>query len=111
MSGRPPSHDRVPATPDRTPTLAVALTRLHLEGAIFLRGEYSEAWAYDSLPPRDAIAVLAPGAERVILFHVIATGQAWIETFDSERHWATAGDVMSCPTATVIEWAGRSRRN
>jgi AraC-like DNA-binding protein len=97
MSGRPLSHDRVPAIADRTPTLEVALTRLHLQGAIFLRGEYSEAWAYDSLPPRDAIAVLAPGAERVILFHVIASGQAWIETFDSERHWAAAGDVIVLP--------------
>jgi AraC-like DNA-binding protein len=97
MSGRLLSHDRISAIPDRTTTLVAALARLHLQGAIFLRGEYSEAWAYDSLPPRDAIAVLAPGAERVILFHVIASGQAWIETFDGERHWAAAGDVIVLP--------------
>jgi AraC-like DNA-binding protein len=97
MSGRPASHDRVPATPDQKATLSVALDRLHLQGAIFLRGEYSEAWAYDSLPPQDAIAVLAPGAKRVILFHVIANGHAWIETYDSERHWAGPGDVIVLP--------------
>jgi hypothetical protein len=56
--------------------LPVALARLYLQSAIFLRGEYTEAWAYDLLPPRDAVAVLAPGARRVILFHVIATGRA-----------------------------------
>lgn len=52
----------------------------------FLRVEDTEAWAYDSLPPRDALAVLAPGAWRVILFPVIASGRAWIETYDGERH-------------------------
>ncbi|HEV2927631.1 MAG TPA: AraC family transcriptional regulator, partial [Propionibacteriaceae bacterium] len=97
MSGRPLSHDRVPAIADRDATLSGTLARLRLQGAIFLRGEYTEAWAYDSLPPRDAVAVLAPGAERMILFHVIASGKAWIETYDSERHWAGAGDVIVLP--------------
>jgi AraC-like DNA-binding protein len=97
MSGRLIGHDQVPAISDRKATLAGALARLHLQGAIFLRGEYTEAWAYDSLPPRDAIAVLAPGAQRVILFHVIASGRAWIEASDSERHWASDGDVIVLP--------------
>jgi hypothetical protein len=33
----------------------------------------------------------------VILFHVIASGRAWIETYHSERHWAGAGDVIVLP--------------
>jgi AraC-like DNA-binding protein len=97
MPGRLLSHDRAPAIPDREATLSVTLARLRLQGAIFLRGEYTEAWAYDSLPPQDALAVLAPGAKRMILFHVIASGKAWIETYDSERHWAEAGDVIVLP--------------
>ena len=97
MSGRLLSHDRVPAIADQEATLSGTLARLRLQGAIFLRGEYTEAWAYDSLPPRDAVAVLSPGAERMILFHVIASGKAWIETYDSERHWASAGDVIVLP--------------
>jgi AraC-like DNA-binding protein len=97
MPGQLTGHDRAPAAPDRSATLSGALARLRLQGAIFLRGEYSEAWAYDSLPPQDALAVLAPGAQRVILFHVIASGRAWIETYHSERHWAGAGDVIVLP--------------
>jgi AraC-like DNA-binding protein len=77
--------------------LSVALGRMRVRGAIFLRGEYTEAWAYDSLPPQDAVAVLAPGAERVMLFHVIAAGRAWIEAHGGERHWAEAGDVVVLP--------------
>ena len=60
----------LPAVADRNTAGAVTLARLPLQGAIFLRGEYTEAWAYESLPPQDAVAVLAPGARRVILFHV-----------------------------------------
>ncbi len=97
MSGRLVSHDRVPAIADQEATLSGTLARLHLQGAIFLRGEYTEAWAYDSLPPRDAVAVLAPGAKQMILLHVVASGKAWIETDDSERHWASAGDVIVLP--------------
>jgi len=107
MSGRLISHDRVPATSDRTARPSVALARLHLQGAIFLHGEYTEAWAYDSLPPRDALAVLAPGAERVILFHVIANGHAWIETLEGERHWARAGDVIVLPYGDGHRMGGR----
>jgi len=47
---------------DRNAAFSAALSRLRLAGAIFLRGEYTEASAYDSLPPQDAVAILAPGA-------------------------------------------------
>ena len=78
-------HDRDAAADDRSPgagagpDLASALGRLRLDGAIFLRGVYSEAWAYESVPGADASALLAPGAPRVILFHVVASGRAWVE--------------------------------
>jgi hypothetical protein len=92
------THDRDPGNGTMSETaLAVALDRLRLEGAIFLRGEYTEAWAYDSLPPKDAATILAPGTERLILFRVIASGRAWIQTSENERHWASAGDIIVLP--------------
>jgi AraC-like DNA-binding protein len=99
MPGQLADHDRAPVTPDREPTsaaLADALLHLRLRGAIFLRGEYTEAWAYESMPPTDAAAILAPGARRLLLFHVVASGRCWIET-DGERHWANGGDVIVLP--------------
>lgn len=98
MKGQPVDHDREPAAPDRVPavTLDSALNGLRLRGAIFLRGEYSEAWAYESLPPNDVAAILAPGEHQLVLFHVVASGRCWIET-DGDRHWAQAGDVIVLP--------------
>jgi AraC-like DNA-binding protein len=81
---------------------------LRLRGAIFLRGEYSEAWGYESLPARDATFILAPGTERVILFHVVATGRAWIETTPGERLWAGAGDVIVLPYGDEHRMGGTS---
>lgn len=98
-AGIPRDHDRIAAAPDREATLELAelLSGLRPDGAIFLRGEYSESWAYESMPSADAVAILAPEAQRVLLFHVIASGRAWIEVPGGERHWANAGDVIVLP--------------
>ena len=92
-------NDHVAASPDHKPTSALVghLSRLRLQGAIFLRGEYTEAWAYESLPAADAAAILAPDADRVLLFHVIASGRCWIEVPGGDRHWANGGDVIVLP--------------
>jgi AraC-like DNA-binding protein len=96
MSRTSTDHDRAAAAPDRAPTTALgdAVARLRLEGAIFLRGEYTEPWEYESVPGADAAAMLSPGSPRVILFHVVANGRAWVEVGDGERHWGNPGDVF-----------------
>jgi AraC-like DNA-binding protein len=109
MPGPLAGHDRTPAVPAQEPTSALsdALSRLRLAGAIFLRGEYTEAWAYESLPSADAAQILAPGARRVILFHVVAAGRCWIETDAGERLWAGAGDVVVLPYNDEHRMGGR----
>lgn len=75
----------------------LALDRLRLEGAIFLRGEYTEAWAYESPTGEMMAGVLRPGRERLLYFHIIASGRCWVAIGDGERHWAEAGDVVVLP--------------
>lgn len=83
------------------------LDRVHLSGAIFLRGSYTEAWAYESLASSDAAAVLAPGSPQMVLFHVVASGTCWIEAGDSERLWAHEGDVVVLPYNDQHRMGGR----
>jgi AraC-like DNA-binding protein len=73
------------------------LNRLRLDGAIFLRAEYTEPWAYRSLDGPTTAEVVRPGSSRVTLFHVVAGGQCWVARADGERHWAAAGDVIVLP--------------
>jgi AraC-like DNA-binding protein len=76
--------------------LASALEQLRLEGAIFFRSELSEPFAFESSPLAMADA-LHPGADRLILFHIVATGSCWVEALDGERHRALDGDVIVLP--------------
>jgi AraC-like DNA-binding protein len=82
-----------------------ALGRLHLEGAIFLRAEYTDDWAFESRGP-DATQMLHPGAERVILFHVVAAGECWVSVEDGQRHRAVAGDVIVLPYGSTHHMGG-----
>ena len=74
-----------------------ALEQLRLEGAIFLRAEYTEAWALDGQGGPFIAGVLRPGAERLIFFHVVASGRCWVSPADGERYWASAGEVIVLP--------------
>ncbi len=65
-----------------------ALDHLRLEGAIFMRAEYSERWALADQGGPMFAAMMHPGAERLILFHVVASGRCWVSTADGERTWA-----------------------
>lgn len=86
----------VPA-PALTPApLRVALEQLRLDGAIFFRWEFTENWAYES-PPTELAALLRPGAERLIAFHIVAAGRCWVSLEDGERLWASRGDVIVLP--------------
>jgi AraC-like DNA-binding protein len=97
----PPGHDRATGVPDRVTTTAdpleETLRRLRLEGAIFLRAEYAEPWAYQSLSGPETAEILRPGQVRVVLFHVVASGTCWIAVDGGERHWAGTGDVIVLP--------------
>jgi AraC-like DNA-binding protein len=106
MGLAPVGHDRDAATPDRvtatndglsSAVLHDALARLRLEGAVFLRAEYREPWAYESFPADQTAKILRPDSDRVILFHVVASGTCWVNIGDGEKHWANAGDVIVLP--------------
>lgn len=77
--------------------LASALDHLRVEGAIFLRGEYTEQWAYESPTGELMAGLLRPGRHRLLYFHIIATGRCWVAIEGQERHWAGRGDVVVLP--------------
>jgi AraC-like DNA-binding protein len=83
-----------------------ALDHLRLEGAIFMRAEYSERWALADQGGPMFAAMMHPGAERLILFHVVASGRCWVSTPDEERTWASAGEVIVVPYGDVFTMGG-----
>jgi AraC-like DNA-binding protein len=94
MTTTPASIAETPEPSDRV--LQSALDALRVEGALFFRSELTDAFAFESEPAALADA-LHRGAERIILFHIIAKGVCWVESTDGIRHWARAGDVIVLP--------------
>jgi AraC-like DNA-binding protein len=77
--------------------LSETLRVVQLVGAIFLQARFTEPWCYQS-PPADAAApLLEPGAERVIIFHLITEGECHVELEGQPPMHLTAGDVILFP--------------
>src|SRR5262245_9677044 len=100
-----------PRTMTETPTdelpLEHALHRLQLDGAIFFRSEFTEAWAFSSpAAAGDFVKLVEPGADRLIMFHIVAKGSCWVAGPDGERHWAHEGDVIVLPYGDEYEMGG-----
>ena len=91
-----------------TRTLSTALDHLRLDGAIFLRGEYTEAWAYESPTGELMASLLRPGRERLLYFHIIANGKCWVAVEGGEQHWAERGDVIVLPYGHQHRMGGES---
>jgi len=81
------------------------LEQLRLEGAIFFRSEFTDGFAFESAP-LELAAALHPGADRLILFHIVAAGSCWVSVDDGVRHGAEAGDVIVLPYADRYRMGG-----
>ena len=99
MTGMP---DTLTETPQRAPAspdvLSDVLSRVRLSGALFLRGEYEAPWALDSPECADLVGLLAPGARRLILFHIVREGRCWLRA-KGVRVELAEGDVAVLPYA------------
>jgi AraC-like DNA-binding protein len=77
--------------------LSQTLRVVHLVGAIFLQGRFTAPWCYQS-PSADSVApVLEPGAERVVIFHLITEGTCFVEMKGQPPVCLSAGDAIIFP--------------
>src|SRR5215475_11852002 len=98
--GRRANHDRGAASLARDAATALieeALSLVRLSSAIFLRGEFSAPWGFSSLSPQELAAFLVPGAERLILFHVVLEGRCRVQVESGEEAVLTAGEAVVLP--------------
>jgi len=78
--------------------LSDVLGRIRLSGALFLRGAYGAPWALESPGNCDLVDLLAPGAERLLVFHSVRRGRLWV-TAAGHRVELNAGDLAILPAA------------
>jgi AraC-like DNA-binding protein len=67
---------------------------VRMVGAIFFNAKFTAPWCYQS-PRADAAApLLAPGAERVVIFHFITEGECYAEVDGQPAMKLIAGDAV-----------------
>jgi AraC-like DNA-binding protein len=77
--------------------LSETLRVVQLVGAIFINARFSAPWCYQSPSADSAARLLEPGAERVIIFHMIMEGECFVEMSDQAPVRLVAGDAVIFP--------------
>jgi len=73
------------------------LSGVKLTGAVFFSAEFSAPWGMSTSEPKVMAARVAPGAEHLVLYHLVIEGGALIEVADAEPVALQPGDVVIFP--------------
>ncbi len=87
--------------------LSDLLDGMRLSGAVLFRAEFREPWSVATPDCRRLAQILPLRTERMIPFHVAASGACWIEMRGSERIWLNEGDVVCMPFGGGHRLGGR----
>jgi AraC-like DNA-binding protein len=77
--------------------LSETLRVVRLVGAIFIQARFTAPWCYQSPCADSAAPLLEPGAERVVIFHLITEGECYVEMDDQPPLRLSAGDAVIFP--------------
>ena len=77
--------------------LSDVLRVVRLSGAVFFTADFSSPWAVESPPPAALASLVMPGAECVVLFHVLIDGECVVECQSHPAVKMEAGDVIVFP--------------
>lgn len=78
--------------------LSEALRSVRMTGAIFFHVECSAPWGFKVPPGWRAAALLAPGTERLVNYHLVCAGRARVQLDAGEEQLVlAAGDVVVLP--------------
>ena len=77
--------------------LSETLRVVRLVGAIFINGRFTAPWCYQSPHADYAAPHLEPGAERVVIFHMITEGECYVEMNGQPPVHLVAGDAVIFP--------------
>jgi AraC-like DNA-binding protein len=98
LSGSPAE---VAATPrlrwKQVDVLSEVLKTVHLRGALFFNACFSAPWNISSPSSACVAPVLAPGAEHLIIYHLLTEGRAYAKTDDGDQVTVNSGEIVIFP--------------
>jgi AraC-like DNA-binding protein len=82
---------------NQSDALSEVLRGVRLTGAIFLRGELSEPWGFQAPPAGSASALLAPGTDCLVPFHLVIEGVATVHVNGCDPLRLEPGEIVVLP--------------
>src|SRR5262245_17134694 len=73
------------------------LSGVKLNGAVFFTAEFSAPWGFSAPASNVMAATIAPGAEYLVLYHLVIEGRAVVELTDGKSIELVPGDVVIFP--------------
>ena len=77
--------------------LSEVLRVVKLQGALFYNGEFSAPWCVNAHSSHALARQFVPGAEHVIIFHLLTEGRAFVHLESGERESLGPGDLVMIP--------------
>jgi AraC-like DNA-binding protein len=77
--------------------LSATLRVVHLVGAIFINARFTAPWCYQSPDAKSAAAHLEPGADLIVIFHLVTEGECYVEFPGQPPTRLSAGDIVMFP--------------
>ena len=77
--------------------LSQTLRVVHLVGAIFINAKFTAPWCYKSPASAAAAPILEPGAEQVVIFHLVTDGECHAQFGGEPPVRLAAGDAVLFP--------------
>ena len=87
--------------------LSQTLRVVQLVGAIFINARFTAPWCYHSPSAASAAPLLEPGAENVVIFHMVTQGECYVELGAGAPLKLVAGDVVVFPQGHAHRMSSR----
>jgi len=73
------------------------LAGVKLKGAVFFNAQFSAPWGFSVPASQVTAAMIAPGAENLVLYHMVLDGGAFAELTDGHTMELVPGDIVIFP--------------
>lgn len=90
--------------------LSEALRSVRMTGAIFLDAEFTAPWSFGSPRAELSASVLAPGTERLIVYHLVTEGRAWVKMPGQPDLAVGEGEIVILPHGEAHEFGNGTPR-
>ena len=106
LPGKPPTLTGLPCRPVRfakrlgcaaMDVLSEVLKVVKLQGALFYNGEFSAPWSIRAASGCALASKFVPGADHLIVYHLLTEGHASLRLESGERIALSAGDLVMIP--------------